>query len=124
MRNRVAFALLVLAGCQTGGQPVSLDDLPPALASVYCARTFECFGPDERDALIGAELTDEDSCVIYFTRVLFDAMQENRALVLHGQLEYDGEAATRCLSTFDDASCREIRIGVDYATRSCEDAFH
>lgn len=118
----MTIVMVLLAGCQTG-QPVPLEDLSPALASVQCARTFECFAADERADLIGAEVADEQACVTHLTRVFFDALQPAFEAVDDGVLRYNGDAVTECLSTLDRASCADLRIGLDYATRTCESAF-
>jgi hypothetical protein len=122
--KRVLVAIVVAGGCQTGGEPVPLEDLAPAVSSVYCARAFECFSAEERGELFGGvELADEQACIAYFTRAYFDALVEITAAVHEGQVTYDGHAATGCLSDIAGASCAELRIGFDYAARGCEAAF-
>lgn len=122
--KRVLVAIVLAGGCQTGGEPVPLEDLAPAVSSVYCARAFECFSPAERDELFGGlELPDEQACIAYFSRAYFDALVDVSAAVRAGEITYDGHAATSCLSDIAGASCADVRIGFDYAARGCEVAF-
>lgn len=117
-------AIGLAAGCQTGGAPVPVEDLPPALSSVFCSRAFECFGPAEREELFdGAELADEQACIAYFSRQYYEALRLVIDAVHEGELTYDGHAATSCLSDLANASCTDVRIGFDYATRGCMSAF-
>src|SRR5690606_6272415 len=103
---RVLVAIVLAGGCQTGGEPVPLEDLAPALSSVYCSRAFECFSAEERSELFGGvELPDEQACITYLTRAYFDALVEVTAAVRDGQVTYDAHAATGCLSDIAGASC-------------------
>jgi hypothetical protein len=125
MGRRVLVAIVVVAGCQTEeGQPVPLEDLSPALSTVFCDRVFDCYGAADRESILGEPAsTDEQTCTRYFTAEFDEQLVPTYQAIAAGETHYDGDAATSCLSTIAEVSCDAIRRGFDIVTLGCDDVF-
>jgi hypothetical protein len=130
MQRRSPFILSLLiatasAACSTdGGQPLPLEDLSDAVSTVFCDRVFDCYSPAERATVIDADgARDVATCTKIYSSALDEALAPIYRDVAAGRVRYDADAATACLSTVEAASCGAIRIGFDYAARTCMSAF-
>ena len=125
MKRLVVCALLVGCGGDDsggGGGTVAIDDLGIRLATVTCAKTFQCCTDAEIMAQYmgitynGQPITTEDQCV-GFANALFTgfAVAQYKTSQMAGRVEYDGAAAGDCVAFLDSLTCAEYAEGPDAA---------
>lgn len=119
-----------LADAGPPGPTIAYEDLPAAIAEMYCAQVFACCTTDERTSPavipqldVPPDIPDEPACVAYMTELMQSGgrhadMQEP---INFGTVEYDAERAAACVAQYAALACPAF--GLDLADardlRSC-----
>ena len=95
--------LSVIAGCggSSTAATVPIEDLPAEAAQIYCDQLAACAGEAMADFLPFG-----DDCVEQFTNALTDGTLEQwKAAIEAGTVEYHADAAQACLDALDAMGC-------------------
>lgn len=107
MSTRVAVAVLamvVAAGCG-GDDGIPLSELPSRLARTQCGRVFRCCTLAQIEAIYGAKVTDEATCVAELSSIgdlLITGVMDGEN---KGRIHYNGVTAATCFQKLDTAAC-------------------
>lgn len=112
MKRPLACLSVLIVGC--GGGSTSLDDLATELATVSCAKQWDCCSAAERMEQYGNITHDgrpietEEQCVSFAHAVLESLLVTGlRSSIDKGRATYDGGAAGACLDAMAGLTCAE-----------------
>jgi hypothetical protein len=100
-------AMMLVVGCDGGGGPLPLEDLPDEFASGVCTVIDEC-------SLSSPTLVFEDEACESF----FESVYRNGYIAIYGSaiergtIEYDAQAARDCIAQYESQGCELLSAGV------------
>lgn len=121
----LAFSLLTACGGDDSGSgAIALANLGDAMATSYCAKTFECCTMAETEQRFeGAPVTDEASCRMFYAGFFNALAADFQASIDAGKLVYDGDAARQCVNALNAMACTDYARDDDPLSRECPDPF-
>lgn len=99
-----------LAACgddrTAGGGPITEDNAASRIAAAGCAAAYRCCTPgSEVDRFLHIEATSEADCRTQFTARLEAQYADLAPIIAAGDVAFDAEAASRCVSDFGSIAC-------------------
>ena len=132
--NRLFILLFILMCCsivisacdedEETNSSMTIDELTDVYTKEYCTKVFTCCKDAEiAEVFDGASVTDQQGCEQAWGQFFTMMMSEQQASIDKGRMQWDGNVASSCMTTYKNTSCTQLGSDLFPTDEMCGDPF-